>query len=138
MEIDWTTVLTALIASLVTVLPGLYALTRQRKKDKAETVKLRAETADKIIATSKQQVDISLSLIKPLREKANDLESRISNLEKELQELKERNVDLQEVCAQLFRGCNRLNYQVRSLNAEPVFRPSRDIQAYTEKEDPSL
>lgn len=136
MEINWTTVLTVLITSLATVLPGLYAWTRQRKKDRAETARLRAETADKVIATSKQQVDISLSLIEPLKKRADNLELRVGDLEKEVEGLKEHNVHLQNVCSQLFDGCTRLSHQIRSMSGEPVFKLSRDVYTQTPNEEP--
>lgn len=138
-HIEWTAIITALISSLALVLPSLLALSRQRKKDHEEIAKAQAETADKIIATSQQQVAISLSLIEPLRESVTALSGDIKALEKKVRvlrdinaHLRERNIDLEEICSQLFRGCGRLVRQVRERGDTPKFKVT-DVQSFAMK-----
>ena len=106
MQLDsWVPVILALIAAV----PGIFALRSQFSKDKiAERESNIAEQAAKL-ANQKLQLDITMSLIDPLKEQIKTMEETQEKQGKQIARLK--------------RGVNKLITQIRELGCDPVWTP---------------
>ncbi len=118
----------AVMAALIGAVPGLLALLVQRRKQKAEIGKLKANTVESL-------TDTALDLVTSLREEVQQLRNRIKEQALEFECLRERlknqTTELEKLQGRLDRmvglmrelleGIARLAKQVEDLGGHPVF-----------------
>lgn len=111
-------VITALV-SIGGMITGFLALKSQKKKDVANASESIAEAAKSLIEPLRQRIEHLEQENVVLRKRSDVLELEIGDLKKTLRAFKE--------------GTERLVYQLRALNAEPVWQPN-EIQVGGEDE----
>ena len=118
----------AVMAALIGAVPGLLALLVQRRKQRAEIGKLKANTAESL-------TDTALDLVTSLREEMQQLRNRIKeqalefeclrerlkNQTGELEKLQTRLDRMVRLMRELLEGIARLAKQVEKLGGHPVF-----------------
>lgn len=97
------------IVSIIGVVTGFLALRSQKKKDTADATESIAEAAKTLIEPLRQRVE-------QLEEENEKLKIKSIRTECELKALKERLKEFEE-------GTERLIFQLKALNAEPVWLP---------------
>lgn len=99
-----------IIVAIIAAVPGLIAIFKQARRDRATAIRDENEAAGKISASA-------LELIQPYRDRVKELEAEVNELRLKVDELEERVDHLNSIK----RGAKRLESQVKSLGATPVF-----------------
>ncbi len=118
MTIDW-----AALTALIAVIGSGVTIFLAWRKAPIESANLRAETDAHIS-------EIALTLIKPMKQRIDELETSgerqrisINELEKRITELESELRKERSEKAEIAEGAHRLVHQVESLGASPVYRP---------------
>lgn len=106
------TIILAVLASL----PGLIALRSQFNKDKIAERESRAAEAAAKLANQKMQIDITMSLIDPLKDQIKMLEETVDKQGEKL-------CRQQKQITYLRNGVTKLSVQIRDLGHDPVWSP---------------
>lgn len=102
--------ITPIVLALIAAAPGVLALIRAERKDRAAAINEENEAANRISQAA-------LELVQPYRERVKELEAQVKALNKRVDELAAR----EEYYNYLKRGARRLENQVKSLGADPVY-----------------
>jgi len=107
----WQKAVTQWIPILLAMIPGVYAIVRQARKDKA----------DNELARGNQQADIAGSLTNTAMTLVERLTQRVTRIEEELERTKEL-LQLQTTRVMtLTFGVHRLTEQIKGMGHEPVW-----------------
>lgn len=134
---NWAEITPQIILALIAATPGIIAIIRGRKKEKAEEEKIRADAAKAITEAAGAMLDeyreevVSLKrLVAQQQEEIRCLEAQVDKqTEKaaeqavEIKKQKERIDLLEKERREILDGVRALNAQVRNLGQKPVWEP---------------
>ena len=118
----------AVMAALIGAVPGFLALVAQRRKQRAEIGKLKANTAESLtdtaldlVASLKEEMQQLHDRIKEQALEFDSLQGRLKNQTCELEKLQTKHDRMVRLMRELLEGIARLAKQVEDLGGHPAF-----------------